>query len=674
MDLSVDPAEDFYRFANGGWLDRTEIPSDRPSYGPFDELDELTQQQMLDLITDLASDNDLKEGTDQWKAVRLFEQGVDLESRNEIGIAPIEPALAEIEQITDLESLHTFLETSRFEGAYGFFSIDAYSDLEDSTVWAAYLSGPQLWLPNRDYYLDDDPSLEEIRVAYIDAMSQLLQYAGYDEARADTAAQAVYDLEKRLAAETLTNEEQQDVSLINNPKSVAELEEIYPLMDWASYMEELGLPPDQDRVLVTELKYLEALDAIMTDTDVEVLKDMLTLQLLWTNRIYLDEDIQDISFNFRSRILFGLEELPPIEERVLGEVNGQLGEAMGQLYVAEYFPPEAKAQITDLVDAEIAAFRIRIEGNPWMSEEAKAEALDKLSNIIVKVGYPDTWRSYDQVEIQDSYSASSQSATNAEYRRMLARVGEPVDKTEWFIPPQVVNAFYDPSENSITFPAAILQPPFFDYQGDAATNYGGIGAVIGHELTHGFDLQGSQFDAEGNLNNWWTEADQTNFDELNQRVVDQYGAIEVLPGLNINGQITVTENVADMGGLQIAYDALEIHLAAEGEVELLASPGASPVSSPMATPVGATPMASPVALIDFEDLTPQQRFFISAATIWRQEITDEYLETLVRSDEHAPGQVRGTIPLQHMDEFYDAFDIQPGDPMYLPPEERIVIW
>ena len=664
MDVSVDPAQDFYRFANGGWLDQAEIPADSPAYGPFEELNELTQHQLLDLIGSLVEGNELSEGTDQWKAVQLFQQGTDVETRNAQGISPIESTLAEINTITDLESLHTFLQGSRLKGVHGFFTIDAYSDLEDSNVWAAYLSGPQLWLPNRDYYLEEDPSLEDVRAAYIAAMSQLLQYAGYEPAAADAAAQAVYELEKQFAAETLTNEQQQDYSLINNPMSVAELQTMYPLMDWEGYMDALGLPANLDRVLVMELQYAEALNGIVSGTDIDVLKAMLTLQLLWTNRIYLDDDIQDISFNFRSRVLFGLEELPPIEERVLDDVDGLMGEAIGQLYVAEYFPPEAKAEITALVDELVAAFRIRLEENTWMSDEARFEALDKLSNLIVKVGYPDEWKSYDGVQIADSYAGSVLSATNVEYLRQIALIGEPVDKTEWFVPPQVVNAFYDPSENSISFPAAILQPPFFDFEGDAATNYGGIGTVIGHELTHGFDLQGSQFDAEGNLSNWWTDEDLARFNELNQRVVEQYGAVEVLPGLNVNGQITVTENVADLGGIQIAFDALQLHYREEG----------TPMASPVASPEWATPMASPVASLDPAKLTSEQRFFISAATVWREKIRDQYLETLVRSDVHAPSSLRGTLPLQNMDEFYDAFGIEPGDAMYLPPEERVLIW
>lgn len=447
-------------------------------------------------------------------------------------------------------------------------------------------------------------------------------------------------------------------------------------MDWAGYMGALDLPVDLDRVFVTELGYIEALEDIVRGSDIEILKEMLKLQLLWTTRWYLDDDIGQISFNFRGPMLSGLEQAPPPEELVLEDLNAMMGEAVGQIYVAAYFPPEAKAQVTELVDELVVAFQARLNANPWMSDDAKAEALAKLSNLTVKVGYPDVWRSYEQVRIGDSYAGSMQSAANAEYRRVLSLVGGPVDKTEWFLPPQIVNAGYDTADNSIIFPAAILQPPFFDYEGDAASNYGGIGGVIGHELTHGFDLIGSQFDARGNLVNWWTEEDAQRFDELNAEVVAEYDAVEVLPGLHVNGQITVTENVADLGGLQIAYDALQLYLGKQGVV---ASPVAATVmASPGSTPVFATPMASPVAspivMLDVDALTSDQRFFISAATVWREKMRDEFLETLVRTDPHAPASLRATIPLQQMDAFYEAFDIGPGDPMYIPPEDRIVIW
>jgi len=501
MDLAADPDANFYRFANGGWLDRTEIPADLPSFGVFEELDEITQEQLLGLLDELSGGSDLEEGTDEWKAVQLFTQATDLEARNANGVSPVQPILDEIDAIQDLEGLHQFLVDSEFKGVTGLFSFEVYSDLEDSTVWSAYLFGPEFWLPNRDYYLEDDEANEATRAAYVEALAAMLAYAGYDEAQGLAAGQAVYDFEKRLVEPTLTQEEQQDFSLMNVRMTIPELQETYPLMDWAAFMAARDLG-GVEQVIAGESRYLTALAPIIEETPLDAIKDALKLQLLWTNRAYLGEDIQSTSFDFRGRVLSGTQEEPPIEERALDTVNQLLGEALGKIYVEEYFPPEAKVQIEELIAQVTEAFSDRLARNQWMSPEAKAEAQDKLSKIIVKAGYPDTWRSYDEVAIEGSYAETVQSATNAEYRRFLARVGQPVDKTEWFIPPQVVNAFYDPSENSISFPAAILQPPFFDYLADPASNFGAIGMIIGHEITHGYDLQGSQFDADGNLQSW----------------------------------------------------------------------------------------------------------------------------------------------------------------------------
>ena len=675
MDLTVDPAEDFYQFANGGWLERTEIPSDEGRYGVFNELDDLTRQQLLDLLNDAARSGDLEEGSDVAKAVELYAQGTDIDARNVQGVEPIQPVLDEIEGITSLEELNEFQQTAMFEWLTGIFWVFVLPDLQDSTVNAAYLSGPFLGMPNRDYYLEDEEGNAEVREAYLETTAALLEYTGYDPTEAREAAEAVFEFERSLAEVTLTREEQQDFSLIYNPMTLAELGEQYPLMDWESYMAALGIE-DTDQLIVTEPRYFEALGGILTDTDLEVVKDFHKMEVFWSFANYLDEEIGETAFAFTGEALEGVTERRPLEDRTLDQTSDMLGEAIGQLYVEEYFPPEAKQEIEALVDALIVSFRGRIESNPWMSEETKALAIEKLEAVVVKVGYPDTWRSYEDVEIGDSYYESFLSAANADTRYELSKAGEPVDRDEWFVPPQVVNAFYDPTTNSILFPAAILQAPFFDYQADPAVNFGGIGMVIGHELTHGFDLQGSQFDAQGNLSNWWTEEDQARFGELNDRVAAQYSEIEVLPDLFIDGQITVTENVADLGGVQIAYDALEIYLTAEGDpqalAELAASPAATPIATPLATPA-ASPVASPVA-VDVEELTPQQVFFISAATVWREEIRDEALETQVRTDVHAPAEARATQPLRNMEEFHEAFDIGPGDGMYLAPEERVVIW
>jgi len=354
--------------------------------------------------------------------------------------------------------------------------------------------------------------------------------------------------------------------------------------------------------------------------------------------------MDDTAFSFYGTTLYGVEEQSPDEEQALGAVNGALGEALGKLYVEGYFPPEAKAQIEELVDHIKAATRARIEKLEWMSPETKAKALAKLDTMRVKVGYPDKWRTYENVSIGDSYVASVLSANIAEYKRELARVGGPVDRDEWGMLPQTVNAYYSPTNNEIVFPAAILQPPFFDYQADPAYNYGGIGGTIGHEITHAFDQSGSKFDANGNLVNWWTLEDSERFTALTDKVEAQYDEVEVLPGVFVDGELTIGENIADMGGLQIAHDAMRAALAEDGDPGLI------------------------------EGLTQDQRFFIADAYRWAEKARDEFLATLVQTDPHAPALVRAVQPSRNMDEFFAAFGIKPGDPMYLPPEERIVIW
>jgi putative endopeptidase len=643
MDLSADPRQDFNRFANGSWLDRTEIPGDRSSMDTFQELTDQTNNFLIGLLQQLGEGGDLQQGSDEWKAVQIFNENLDLKTRNANGFDPIKPTLAEIDAIASLDQLHVFLQDSIFKGVPGLFPIQVYSGLEDSSVNEAYLFGPDVWLPSKDYYVDTDADTKRIQQKYVETLAELLGYAGYDAAKAKTQGQAVFDFEQTMEEQVLSREESQDFSKINHPMTVAELEKLYPLMDWQAYMSALG-QPKVSHVLVTELRYMQALDGTVRSTPLATIKDDLKLQLLWNHRLWLGEDIQTTSFDFRARVLSGQTDQPPVEERALEMVNGVMGEAVGKLYVEQAFPPEAKQQTEELVQALLESFRLRLERNDWLAPSTKETALKKLANIGVKVGYPDKWRTYDQVSIEPSFDATMQSATNAEYRRQLAKVDKPVDRTEWGTPPQTVNAFYDPSNNDITFPAAILQPPFFDYQADPASNFGAIGWVIGHEITHGFDLQGSQFDENGNFASWWTDEDNARFQALNSRVVEQYGKIEALPGVFVDGQNTVTENVADMGGMRIAYEAMENELARNGR------PG------------------------KIDGFTQEQRFFIAAATVWRAKERPELVQQLIQSDSHAPSAVRATQPARNTDAFFDVFRIKPGDAMYLAPADRITIW
>ena len=646
MELAVSPREDFYRFANGGWLERTEIPDDKSSYGTFTELYDVTTDQLLAILTETrAGDRDLPENSDEAKAVRMWQQGVDIAARDALGIAPVQPFLDEIDAIDDLAAYHKFLEGAMFRGMSGSLPVGVASDLKDSGINAVYLGGPWLGLPNRDYYLEDGN--ETVRQSYIDTSAKLLERLGNEPDTALTAAQAIYEFETALAETTLTREEAQDPARSYNPATLDEIEHRYPGMNWGSYLDELGIA-GAERIIVTETNYLDRLGQILAQTPIETLRNYLRVQLLWNFHNNLDLELEETAFTF-FQALGGQPVMPPLEERALGQTNGLMGDALGNLYVDEHFPPEAKAEMTALVDGTIAAFRERLERNEWMTTETRQKAIEKLGTLRVKVGYPDEWETYEDVEIGDSYFESVLSAANASIRESLAEAGLPVDREEWGMNAQTVNAYYSPLNNEIVFPAAILQPPFFDYRADPASNYGAIGFIIGHEITHGFDLSGSKFDQNGNLTDWWTAVDRERFEELNQNLVAQYAAIELLPDLFVNGQLTVTENVADLGGIETAYDALQNLLAAEIEYE-------------------------PSASADPLEFTSQQRFFIAAATVWHGKMRDEALMTRVRSGVHSPPAVRATQPLRNMDEFFAAFGIVEGDPMYLAPAERVRIW
>src|SRR5215217_3326260 len=614
MDLAADPGVDFYRYANGGWLDRTTIPPDFASIETMSDLDGRTRRKLVDLLSESAARGTARIGSDEWKAVRLFEQGTDLATRNAQGIAPIQPILDEVEAIDNLADLHHVLETSVFQSMPGFFFVSAGPDLTNSAETVAYLNGPSLGLGVRDYYLEDDAGTNAARDAYIATAADLLTFVGGDAAGAQIAARAVYDFEAALAKLTLSREESQNFSLINNPTSPQELAAMYPLLNWPRYLDALGLE-DTSTLIVVEPRYMQGLDVIVRQTPLPVIKNFLTLQLLWASSANLSEAMESTAFAFYGTALAGLQVQAPIEGRTLDQVSHFLGDAVGKLYVDAYFPPEAKAQSAELVQEIVEAYRTRLESNAWMAAETKTSALAKLAKLRVKVGYPDHWLTYDEVEITDSYFGSALSAFRAWYRQSLAKIGSPVDRDAWPFPPQTVNAMYNPPNN---------------------------------EIVHGFDTQGSQFDGDGNLANWWTGEDYARFDSLNDRLVDQYSRIEVADGVTVDGQMTLTENVADLGGIQVAFDALQLHL---GQHDLPKS-DAETVSG----------------------LTQEQRFFVAAATVWRAEVRDEALMTQLLSDPHAPAAVRATQPLRNCDAFYAAFSIDPGDPMYLPPAERIIIW
>ncbi len=641
MDLATDPGDDFYQFANGGWLARTELPADDPAYGVFNEINDQVTVQITTVVDGLEADGE----TDTGKVRTVYDQVIDVDARNANGIDPIRPILDSVLAIDSIEAGLAYQQRSyASDNMFGLFIPYGQAAPEDATTTVTWLYGPFLSLPSTSYYLDDSEDSQAVRDAWVETTTQLLMQLGYTEADAATAAEAVMALETELAS-VVTPEEVlfSDPNAQNNPRTIEELSELLPAFDWNAFVTENGLT-GVETVNVSDIAYLEALDGVLANADPLIMQYIYASELVWGFSSLLTTEIEEIAFGFQGPILSGTTEQQPIEERALGLVKSIYPDALGQAYVDEAFPPEAKAEVETLVDNLIAAFRIRIEESAWMSEETKVEALEKLDLMSVKVGYPDVWKTYENVAVGDSLFASAFNGFHHQTLENLEKIGEPVDRDEWLIGAYVVNAYYNPSLNEIVFPAGILQSPFFDVDADFATNYGGIGAVIGHEITHGFDLGGSQYDGLGNLVSWWTEEDYAAFTALNDQVVAHYSGVEVAPGVMANGEISVTENVADMGGVQVAYDALLIALETDGQEE--------------------TPWF----------LTQQQRFFISWATNWRSLITPQYLERLLSSDPHAPGAARGVEPSRHMDQFYTAFNIGPGDPEYLAPEDRIVIW
>ncbi len=648
MDTTTTAKEDFFRYVNGAWLDSTEIPNDRTRWGSFDELRQRTDEDALALLEKTAESDSLDGATDQGKAVYLYKSIMDTVTRNEQGVEPVKPYLAKIDKIQSKEDLQAFLVEMSEYGSAGFFSFGVGADSKNSDMNAAYLNPSGLGLPERDYYLLEDSDSKDTRKKYKEYITNMLQYIDYTEEDAKKASETILAFETKLAKPRLDKVERRDARNTYNPMTVAELQKITPAMQWNSYFEGIGAK-NLDTIIVSQPKYMKALQDLLAENSVEEWKTYLKWDLFNDAASALSTDLEKESWEFYSKTLRGAKEQRPRNERALSTINGVVGEALGKLYVDKHFPPQAKETAKEMVDNILKAYETRINNLSWMSEDTKKKALEKLGTFNVKIGYPDSWKDYSALEIQSPEEGGSyfQNMLNAQKWRVaenMAELGQPVDKTEWFMSPQTVNAYYNPRYNEIVFPAAILQPPFYDYKADAAVNYGGIGAVIGHEISHGFDDSGARFDAEGNLNNWWTDKDLEQFEGLGSELAEQYSAIEVLDSVYIDGKFTLGENIGDLGGVNAAYDGLKIHLEENG------NPG------------------------EIDGFTPEQRFFLSWATVWRTKMREEALRNRIKTDSHSPGMYRAYVPLQNIDAWYDAFTIKEGDAMYVKPDERVRIW
>ena len=631
MDRSVDPGDNFYRFANGEWERVTEIPADRSNYGMFTLLDDLSKQRSRAILEEAAPDS---------RIGAFYASFMDEAAVNAAGLAPIRPLIEEIEGIGSREAWATELGQLFRQGITGPFGGYVATDDRIPTEMIMRLTQSGLGLPDRDYYLRDDPSLVEKRNAYRDYLGRLLTLAG--ESGAAERAAAVLALESRIADVHWTRVDSRDDEKTYNKRSLTQLASEAPGFDWSRFFQEVGIA-DQANVLVSQPSAFTGSARIIAETPLPVLKDYLLLRALDSYAPYLSSQFVDTHFAFRGTVLNGTPENEPRWKRGVSLVTLMIPDDISRIYVARHFPPEAKAAADRLVGNLIAAMDQRLANLSWMAPETRTRARAKLAAFTPKIGYPDSWRDYSSVAVsRDNLIQNIADATRFEYQRQLDKLGEPVDRSEWFMTPMEINAYAYTSWNEIVFPAAILQPPFFDPNADDAINYGGIGAVIGHEISHHFDDQGSKYDQSGALNEWWTPQDRERFNALTAQLVAQYDLYEPLPGHRVQGQLTLGENIADLAGLTVAYDAYRLSL------------GGSP---------------APV----LAGFSGDERFYLGWAQIWRRKYREANLLQRLLTDPHSPSEQRVAV-VRNLDPWYGAYEVTADDTLYLPPERRVRIW
>ena len=640
MDTSVRPGDDFFKYVNGKWVERTEMPADRSRYGTFDMLRDESQETVKAIIEESAN-GDFPKGSDEQKVGDLYKSFLDWEGRDARGIEPLQPELDRIAAIENYDQLAVYFASALKRGLDAPFAAQQLPDFLDPKNYALLIAHSGLGLPEREYYFKDDEKSEALRNAYVAHIEKMFDLAGFDGG-AD-AARTIMALETRLAAENLTKEKLRDYANNYRKYPLDGLSELMPDFNWDGWTAELGIQ-DLDEVVVFTSDYMKALDNIITDTDIDTWKTYLTWSALNQAASRLTKALDQQNFDFYEKTLSGVEEQRPDWRRATRTVDALLGEVVGRVYVKRHFPPEAKERMMELVGNLIAAYEKSIKEIDWMTEETKAQALDKLSKFEPMIGYPDKWRDYSALTIEaDDLYGNFERAALAEYQRALDRQGGPVDRKEWGMYPQTVNAYYSPPMNQVVFPAAILQPPFFNMEADDAVNYGAIGAVIGHEIGHGFDDKGSTFDGDGVLRNWWTDEDRAEFEKRTSALVGQYNEFKPFDDLSVNGEFTLGENIGDLGGITIAVLAYKMSHDDE---------------------------EPPV----IDGLTGMQRVFLGFAQVWRGISRDEELRRRIATDPHSPLVYRANGPVRNVPEWYEAFDVQETDALYLPPEERVKIW
>lgn len=639
LDTTISPKDDFYQYATGGWQKNHPLKPEYSRYGSFDVLRENNEIRLNELFQGLTS---LKttEGSVQQKIADLYKMGLDSTRLNADGVSPVLPYLEELEEINDVPSYVKAMADVELHGDSGCWGVYAESDMSDNSNTVLYITQSGLSLGNRDYYLK--PENASLREGYLSFLKKIFALAS--DPLSEKKAQDAFDFQMSIAVPSWSMPQLRDIEAQYNPMTMQELLNTYPALHFDVYLEALGIPKQQ-KIVVEQPSYFRALNELITKTDPSVLRHYLQAQVLSGACGSVSDEFYEASFDFFSRQMSGIKEQKPRWKRAMQAPNSILGEAVGEMYVEKYFPQKDKQKMLEIVRNIQKSLSEHMASLDWMSDATKQKAQEKLSSFIVKIGYPDKWKDYSTLTIdpQLSYYDNLRQASAWMSRDNLSKLGKPVDKTEWGMTPQTVNAYYNPTTNEICFPAGILQPPFFNPNADDAVNYGAIGVVISHEMTHGFDDQGRLFDKDGNLQNWWTDQDATAFNEKAKKLVAQFDAVEIQPGLMANGAATLGENIADQGGLRVAYTAM------------------------INSFEGKTP--SPI-----DGFTAQQRFYLAYATLWGQNITTQEEARLTMLDVHSLGRNRVNVTLRNLDDFFKAFGIKEGDKMFLPEEDRVVIW
>jgi putative endopeptidase len=640
MDTSVKPGDNFTEYVNGTWMKNTEIPADKASYGIGTIVQEEAEENVRKIIEESATGK-FEAGSDEQKVGELYQSYMDLEKRNEIGVAPLQTEFEKIDAISSYDDLSAYFAYANKFGYSVPLGLFVYQDFKDPSIYTVYIWQAGLGLPDREYYLNDDERSREIQTAYVTHIAKMFDLAGLSNG--DGSASSIMALETRLAEKHLEKEKTRDLVGLYNMLEISALQQVMPDFNWEAYVVEAGIEK-QEKIGVLMIDYTRALNDIITGTDLTTWKTYLKWGVLNSNASNLNEALDKQNFAFYGTELQGTQEQRPLWRRGVSVVSGSLGEVVGKVYVKKYFPPEAKQRMETLVANLLKAYEASIKELDWMSDSTKTQALVKLGKFTPKIGYPDKWRDYSALTIKgDDLYGNIKNAALFEYNRNISKLGKPIDREEWAMTPQTVNAYYNPTMNEVVFPAAILQPPFFNMEAEDAVNYGAIGAVIGHEIGHGFDDTGSTFDGDGTMRNWWTDNDRAEFKKRTGSLIAQFNGFEVLPGINVNGEFTLGENIGDLGGLTIALKAYQMSLnGAEGP--------------------------------ELDGFTAIQRLFIGWGQVWRGKSRIEALRVQVNTDPHSPRNFRVNGTVRNIPEFYPAFNVLQQDSLYLASEQRVKIW